>query len=332
MLRLTVLRVVCFLTLIRPVCCTGAQREPLDRFVTEAPRAWERYRRLLCEIAVQGTIAYRETDLRSGQSLGSFRSQFKIKDGLVVVVRTQRFDGVRTRRIAYGANRDYAFYLRYSEPAEAWAISWMNEHDPEKAPAWYGGRSFADVLRRSLGRGLIPMSEGTGLDVARSLSEGRLQPLSGRVSSKGLVEIEFTYKPLAGESVLVDRAILTFDPSQYWLVTKGVSIVRWLTGEEGEILFRGRYRNFEGGVPLPLRIEEQVCAAAGGGERGDRHGARLGDGDRWSVNRLKVMEYTVQPLRTRDDTEFRLTAFGLPEPKARGTRTARRWLFFRLIT
>ncbi len=269
-----------------------------DRFTKEAPQKWEEYRRHAARF--QGTL----TQLcKDGEQVVQ-QARFEVKQN--AACRLGIYHSLLEQSPeseAFGYNSDYAFSVARKKPDQLWVLNRLEvlreEGDLARSATY---KEVADELR--LTRVLVLVAS------TFELSELIAQPTfrlvrAAPIAREGeqLIEVEFDNahpvdsKPLCS----FQGGTLVLDPQRFWCVRSYDLQIKFrdMQGtEKCEVHLRGG----GAGCPIPERVvTTQELQPTPEGHRG-----------RSSV---VTREYDLQePATLPGDDQFRLSAFGLPEP------------------
>jgi hypothetical protein len=123
------------------------------------------------------------------------------------------------------------------------------------------------------------------------------------VESEGepLVRVEFDYVPDDPFLTRVRGGFVLLDPNRYWLIREVRTKGDWGGGSVGEIIIYQEFDSSLDELPLPTHRQEHWIGITEEGESA-HHVAET-----WCEGWKRSSE---------DEADFRLTAFGLPEPRA----------------
>jgi hypothetical protein len=277
-----------------------------QRFLKEATSQWEKYARLSGEL--QGVLSASDTDARSllrkgGRENNELISRTEYKtNGRGTVLKTgfkyNRNGKVEEGEEVFGFNPRYAFELRRKSPESPWVLTNYLERregtDLGKVASRIKGYLTAINYGVILwGQPLAEMVRKPGFRVGACRKVQR--------DGEELVEVAFTYSGKDGNRNVNLKGKLLFDPKRYWCWRSGDFQV---TGDilSGTNKLRGTQSESAGELPPLSRLWELDADVL----------TQAGD----LSNRKKVRwEVTLsQPTSLPADEEFRLSAFGLPEP------------------
>jgi hypothetical protein len=273
------------------------------RFLREAPPQWEEYDRVSREL--QGVLAFSGTDsLQNSQD--DSRLEYKT-NGRGTVLRI--FGKTKSKGKAnpqhdevYGFNPRYAFELRRKAVEAPWVLTKHLER-----------RTGTDLGRATtrINSYLTCINFGVRCGYTREPLAELVRKPDFRVGScrkvqkdgEELVEVAFTYSFTEGPKKWRTnlKGKLLFDPRQYWCWRSGDIQV---TGDtiNGTLKLRGTQSNKGDELPPLSRVWES---------EGDWVFPMAGVRNR---KKLRYEATLSRPAELPADEEFRLSAFGLPEP------------------
>jgi hypothetical protein len=268
-----------------------------QRFETEAPRAWARYRTFADRLQGSYTMEFS----RDGQLVNRMVTQVKQNERsrLVIYQHEVNADAPRIAQSGIVAvhNPLYSFSLRRSGPTSPWAIVDINDRRESELP-----NPIQDAANRNIMGAVLTLAHAKSLEellaqpafrllgVAESVHDG-----TPAVSLKFANVHELNDKPFFP----VQGGTIVLDPSQSWCVRSAELDCLYANARARERV-EHRYRPSAEGFPMPL---SKTIARESVDETGQVMRGTL-------VNRFEFA--VVQELP--DDSEFTLSAFGFPEP------------------
>lgn len=289
-----------------------------ERFLTEAPRRWQDYlERGKC---LQGTWHYTFANLaEEGKVYRRSRLEFK-QHGSCALVIDQNLLGKSQTGTLKSINSRYGFLLRRSAPDKPWVLI---RHDLDLQDGWGLSHASPTVAAQNW-VGIHFLVNGTAMtylpDVIKDadFSVRSAAPLvrDGRT----LVRVEFDARPkqwrARGDAeatgwMPLREGWFLFDPERYW-VLRECHAKQQEPEEDGTTSTVGAkldYKEGRNGFPILTRI------------------VRRSDGT--LQGKLMQMEHKAEfDLYEQDDvpeSEFTLSAFGIPEPVELRASQKRRW-------
>lgn len=285
----------------------AADDELKQRFLAEAPEAWNQYR--VRAEHIQGAVRFTQMERgRSERALRSDERQIKSfgRNALVMTERVNRdSEGLTT---AVGVNSDYAFRLQFDSDTQQWILTDLDRdiQDLERSSLAKDPRELAlgHVCRgmRVLGTWLPEMIADPGFRVHQVTTAER--------DDTQLVRIEFDYEPQQPANNPVRGGAILLDPSRYWLIREAEVRAFWMPGDEGIITIEAEYADDEvNSFPLLTRYVAHVDSQLSG-DRAEEAGTS-------EVHHDWVWDFDLRELEKASEQEFTLAAFGLPEPSDR---------------
>jgi hypothetical protein len=282
----------------------GEDQSPLaKRLFKEAPRAWARYKDfyLTLEGKVRGEIRVRS---REGKwQIKRVRASWKQFDS-AVLDESETFEAGSWNGRVDGENSEYAFTLIRKSDSKPWVIQNVEKRDGVSTEVWNSRKEECQYLS------LTPL--GPPLPFV-FLSKGfrcvRVEPES--MNGEELVRLTFTY--VLRDASLLKGGWVVLDPSQDWMIRRGEIEVGLGEKVEGTAKWTLQYDYKEGSNHHPLMTRSVV------------------KGKFWQKGRLVVEKEYLHDLDMRErpsipESEFTLSAYGLPEPHwARPKKTRRPW-------
>lgn len=283
---------VCLAFCLTPVCARGADSLE-DRFPSEPMRCWADFQHQTADGTITCSMAGR-FDSEEERHTYEFKSNGSTR---LVLVRDFVGEG-KERETVYCQNSKYAFVLTRRAHDAAWVLESL--HIPFDADA---GQNIERRLRDSV----APFAPMTHLNMV-NLKDIVGQPTfavtalayGDRERASGLVKLGFVVRKDADESApVVQEGTLWLDPDNYWSVREASVRLIGQEGEEGQLEIRIDLQDCDG-IPIPRSIRNDVTWRLPNGES--------------SVSNVLMSDYTYSSSAPSKD-EFRLTAFGLPEPR-----------------
>jgi hypothetical protein len=133
------------------------------------------------------------------------------------------------------------------------------------------------------------------------------------VESEGepLLRVQFDYVPDDPFLTRVRGGFVLLDPNRYWLIRGARTKGDWGEGSVGEIIISVEFDSSLDELPLPVHRQEHWIGITEEGE---------------SVHNLSDMWFEGWKRSSENEADFRLTAFGLPEPQP-PKRQPRTWIW-----
>ena len=134
------------------------------------------------------------------------------------------------------------------------------------------------------------------------------------VESEGrvLVRVEFVYLPDEALRTPVRGGFVILDPERYWLIREARTEADWGEGSIGEIHIDNEFDTSLEALPLLAHHQMHWIATTDEGE---------------PVHNVSEMWFDRWKRSSGEENDYRLSAFGLPEPQPPRRRT-RRWIWF----
>lgn len=292
----------------------------LARFLKEAPAAWERY--AAQAESFQGSFQF---DTTTSQGLVA-RNEYVIKKNgsATLVESTGRLSTNGQQRYhdrnVYAINADYVFSLVKKKEDAPWLLTEYHDLRDDSVP---------EYMRRQFDDAAIPcfdLMTVEGLRLAKLVRKEGIRFVSCRKSvntGDDLIEVRFDYPhPVPSGSTRdsfepVRSGKLVLDPARFWCL-RYYEVQVLTTSGRGTRTFKVLELSTTGeSVPVPRSTVFQ-----GVFERSDG-----------KISNERRFEYQLRlPRRLPADDEFRLSAYGLPEPIEYASRRAgTRWYLWLAI-
>lgn len=196
--------------------------------------------------------------------------------------------------LVIGVNSRYAFQLQ-RQPGKEWVLVSFYDLSQVPLPDVFHLRGVADPVLRVMspywlgGMQWLPDLLGREQFLTRQIEYAKTAE-----GPRVIVRYEF---PDADREGMTHHGLVSFDPANHWMVT-GHEHNQVLKGITKRTLKKSEYEPGVGG--LPLTKENSIVITSD----------LPGSAGRWSTERI-TMRYTREEA---DESEFTLSAFGLPEP------------------
>ncbi len=289
---------IALLTLGHSPLCAQQERDALrKRFLEEAPRRWEEYRKraeLLCGTAkLTLTSSWGESVSTRVEWKSNQRGKLLIEELSRKPSKPKAGDAPKTT--AYGINSQYAFMLRKNQDG-LWTLLRVDDRRTESVSADIMGR--LEFTRTPVAT-LIAMHSESLPDVIRR-PYFRVADIDETIhDGNRLVAVRFDYSHATTKSVSepfapVQSGTMILDPDRFWTVRSLNLALKYPDGAQNQYKLDVELADSQSSFPLPKRVTYT--------EKGKTEVRSVADMD--------LREVTEEP----DETEFTLTAFGLLEP------------------
>lgn len=302
-MRKSALAVACWL-LCQTIASAQGDEDLKAILLRDAPKKWKEYRAIARKL--QGHITL--TVIQSEPSVMRLTRIDSFKQNGTSAIATHGLSNVIEGNPAevpkgehtYGQNPKYSFDLARDGPAKNWVVAELVSGNGKFL------KRFEDkpVVDYALSFATPQFQAGFGKPVAELLTDKAFRVKGVRrveVGGKKLVRVEFEHKTTSKADSRVRSRVgwMTLDPERYWHMTE---VVEHFTGPNYQFRNHSKYevRDTKGGYPVIKRLE----SARNSTEAGDRKRASSA-----------VFEWTLHEADSVPEREFKLSAFGLPEPK-----------------
>jgi hypothetical protein len=283
-----------------------------NRFVKEAPAQWQAYLDGAKDLQGSATSIFEE----GGKVVRRFQAEFK-QNKTCALLRVENPSGKTRPESLYAMNAQYGFKLGRASAEKPWAV--LGEQlDLEKGyklnPSGYSPAGNVEfwlgMAHNIFGRenSLLPEVSKDGDFSVRSAS-----PVL--VDGQALVRVEFAARPKKWTTkshpnetdwMPLRGGWLVFDPEKYWVIREcHVEFQNWGAGAADVRLMDGKFEYKEGkkGFPVLKRIVRGFPLS----------GSR------------QTIEFDLSEKDDVPDSDFTLSAFGLPEPAELKTARPQAW-------
>jgi hypothetical protein len=268
-------------------------------FLDEAPQAWRAYEEYVNHL--QGSIHYRL--VMNGELADETRLEFKQNQRCKLCIFQPNMKS-RTRGQLAAFNSDYVFMLERTADGKPWMLA---GHQPRSKDNSSKPESLVNIFSKSY-YNLVSVPQERLSELIRRSSFQLREVATVHRGGVNLVQVTFDSTHSEDEKPFrsVQGGTLLLDPSHSWYIVSGEIRTIWAEMEryapENEVL------RFDGKFPVPKR----TIATA--------HGHK-DDAGHTVTTRAFTWEYDVAaPTELPADAEFRLSAFGFPEPDYTRTR------------
>jgi len=273
------------------------ESEPIARFKSAAPSAWEEYRRYAKDMVGRYDLKGIAAD---GKLLDHFAVEFKQNDGCRLFVANPLVHAKLNEIEAYVQNKDYFFVAKKKKEASVWVMTQISTNNDQQS-------EFVASRMSTLTHGFDLLLRLTAkLHLPELLGRADFKLLSARpvdLEGKEFVEIEFTatHDIKKDRSISIERGLLVLDPAHFWCLRKATLDTYSYPDVSGRDVIECTYRSEGPNVPIPETIISR-------GKVGSKvHGKMPDYESRWDC-KVRLLSSKLS------DQEFSLTAFGLPEP------------------
>ena len=128
---------------------------------------------------------------------------------------------------------------------------------------------------------------------------------------EALVRVQFAYLPEEPLLARVRGGFVILDPERYWLIREARTGGDWGEGSIGEIVIKNEFDTSLDALPLPAHRQTHWIGTTEEGE---------------PVHNVIEMWFDSWKRSSGDESDYRLSAFGLPEPQP-PKRWPRRWMW-----
>lgn len=258
---------------------------------TEAPRRWSEYERLVLQMQGKVSFVMKQT-MRSivAKNETSFRSNGSSK--VITLSMSRMIDGKKDydTEEAVGINSRYGFQLRRKSKTAPWVLV-----DLVQGVETFGQRSFKEHYGPT--SSLVHI---LNQPLAQFVAMPDFKLLSLRSDTGGLIELKFEtrHKPDETSNPAQSGKIL-LDPNRYWTV-KSYEVDFESSRDRGKITFQASEIAQIDGIPIPKSTLSRTHVEFSDGSKNDQ---------------THQIEFDLSKSHSSDDeSEFTLSAFGLPEP------------------
>lgn len=262
------------------------------QFHNEAPAQWAEYENRMAQ--AQGTISFEMTQtLRNivAKNTSSFRSNSTSK--LIMLSMSRTIEGkpdYNTHEVV-GINSRYGFKLERRSDSAPWLLT-----DLVPGAKNYRENSFAQHYSP-----VTTLIRVTGEPLGHLIDRPGFKITSARNINAGLVELVFDmgHKP-DNDSNPIQNGKLVLDPKRFWTV-KSYEVRIKSTAQRGQMTFNAlEVGEIDGHLPVPKKTVSQTRVEFSDGSKNEQT-FQLG------------FDLSI-PRTFADESEFTLSAFGLPEP------------------
>jgi hypothetical protein len=291
-------------------CSLSAQSstELKNRFLDEAPRQWENYRKHAKRL--QGKIDWSKTVQQPGSRL-RWETSYEIKqrDGFCLFTEQRRVTPSRDDRIGWlrVTNPRYGFELHQRATNKPWAVAQVHVGGSGALP-FEPPQDMADhFATMACSMATISIHLPAVIIRAPGYSLEKVSPVVQH--GKTLARAQFTYRPEKPVPTALRGGWVLYDPERFWVIREYEARMEYARPgnavAKGTLAGRYEYRDSAEGLPI---LRRTVSRGRVPGEATDTE----------SINVFDLREADVP------EADFTLSAFGFPEPPGLGKR-APRW-------
>jgi hypothetical protein len=272
---------------------SAQDHSPLEkRLFAEGPQAWEAEENFW--LTLEGTAS----GVRRIQSQGKetdnarLRMSWKQCNGNMLN-QSETFQSGSWNGSINGENSEYTFVLGRSSEERPWVIKEVNKKTVKSLDAWNGRKTLVpDLIFAPVTHTLPQVFRSRGFKCVNVAPE----PTTG----EELVRLTFTFSP-EGKNRLTG-GWLVLDPSHYWVIRRGEVDADLGDKKKGTAKWTVQHDYKEGSNHHPI-ITRKVLKG-----KGWEDGRLIFESD------FSIDAYDLHERATIPESEFRLSAYGLPEP------------------
>ena len=295
-----------------------------ERFLKEAPQKWLEYRKLVAS-HTEGTCRMTDSNcLGKKEVVASSEASFALgldQQGVRLIARDSIYTSNEHTEEGRACNRKYSFSVARATADDKWVITGLKASTPFAAPddligttkgySLLGGDgTFVSAigfacLGLKIWNAWLPM-----LVASQDFKVVRVSELGG---NSHLVRVEFTFEPKGktGGSAPGRSGVIILDPGRYWLLSRAETSAKFSFGR-GALVVANEFSSYSDGTLSIPYVSHQVLRVSAPKAIKDKP---------WEEQ--YVSEVTLSELEDRDEKQFALSYFGLPEPSLGG----RKWAF-----
>ncbi len=302
----------------RALTASAADQSVEDRFLKEAPTKWLEYRQIVAR-HTEGR-AKSSWEFTSGRKYVGDASFALNIEGKAARVKFVRFEKGQAKTVE-ALNPEYRFRLAPGNGGQ-WIIQQIRT-GARTIPADLIGRHFKFPLRGEEGTfadaiGCACLGQTFNAEWFPRLldsSDFRVVRATDVKGERGLVKVEFKFQPAGptGGGPDLRSGTIVLDAKRYWLVREVDAQAAFMAGSEkrGLVPLKGtltiRNKIVDGKMPVPY-VSHQVITTAG---------AEDAEGKPTPWKTILVTDVEMHDAPKIDSRQFRLSAYGLPEPAAK---------------
>jgi hypothetical protein len=284
------------------IAASAAQSQPNQelpaRLLREAPKKWEEYRARARKMQGEYTMTFTTIQPNAAKTVRTDTFQQNATSAVIVWGHTKLLNGdplkVNMKSTVWGQNPLYSFQLTREDPGKPWVGAALDIGN--KKPLLLG-----PIIDRAVWSVTPQFRANLLKPIAEVLSEnGFLIQQVSPVDAEGgkLVRLDFVYKERVDSEIRTRTGWVTMDPAQYWHITEA-NINTMSKDFEGQYHVKYEFTRGKGDLPI---IKRSIDKVEGNAIRG---GQQL---------RNSLVEWVIREDDMVPDANFKLSAFGLPEP------------------
>jgi hypothetical protein len=284
-----------------------------ERFLAEAPPAWEKYR--MRAKRFQGSIERIHTRLAPKREvMDRDRCEIKQRDSCALFLAENLGNGSPPDNsgLVMATNGLYGFELRRLNPTTSWLVANLDVDLSDGMTYRLGSPPSEGVVYWStcpITFELIPYFSGVTIQDPEFVLK---QLLPTHRKNEQLMMVEFDYRsPSDKPKIPSVKGWVLYDPQRFWVIQEYNAHVEWTSSKvEASTRVVYEYKEAADGFPIPKRVTRRFTPVKG-------------------VDRESRFEFNLEEADV-PESDFTLSAFGLPEPS--GVRWPRPWyLWFAML-
>ena len=310
-------RVLCSVLLLLGFAGPGLKAQDDEalkkRFMDEAPRSWDAFNAHVFELQGRNRVVFK----KQGKETTVMTGEFKEKPGCRLLESEDAdLENQTTDYQLYGSNPNYIFSLRRKSADSPWVLTDMTKKQP--------GVEFQlpqNEYQYEIGRGVQSVLTEAGYsqlgDLVRLPNFHVLHAALINQEGSELAQIEFANRHPVGQGRFepVQSGTVLLDPQRSWCVRGYVIHAEFGNAQEvcrsDVITVRDSSAPH---LPLPVHIAKTRTTKA-------TEGTYAGQ----TITGSSDLQYDLEEPHPLPDSDFRLAAFGLPEPSEPARPLRQRW-------
>lgn len=289
------------LLLVLNASALAAQTAPdwKARFLEEAPAAWQSYEAFAGKL--QGSILSLSEFGGDGRD-EPIRESMEVRQNGCWGVHVYETDAKGHGRpySVRGRNSRYAFELRRADDSSPWVLAAFNENlDKTGEGAGFPcGFCVKEVLPAIYGRTMAMLLQSPDFTL--------VEATPAREDGSDLVVVRFLYRPAQRSNDPLGDGTVHLDPARHWLPIRAAVEGIW-GDDKGTIDLSFEYADSPARFPMLAKTVRRVRVPA----------SRPGNPE---VDDTLTVTYDLHVAESRPESDFMLSAFGLPEPHSSPSR------------
>ncbi len=281
-----------------------------DRFQAEAPPAWEKYRTRAKRF--QGSLERTTVRLPNREVVDRDRCEIKQRDGcaLFLAQDLEGGDPPNHKGLVLGINSRYGFELSRQTLTAPWTVANLGTDLSQGMTFRFASPPTEAVVQWTTfptTLAMIPYFPMVGIE-GPGFTLKRVTPTT---RNDGQVKVEFAYRPPTDKPRIpsIKNGWVLYDPQRSWTIREYNVQAVWAEKVVASVVVAYEYKEAADGFPIPQRVIRRMTPIGG-------------------VDAERRYEFDLEEADV-PESDFTLSAFGLPEPT--GVERPTRWYLWAAV-